>query len=211
MSKIIQSAICRTNRVYRPSPSLFYFPGLTSKPIWNNQYFPEISSTLEENYNTILTEYQSLVDNHSTSDYSTSEKDHQLHTGKWEWYSYIMKGQKQDGSPFKKYCPKTVKLLESFQQLKIMDNTPFSYCFFSRMHPTTTIASHTSPCNLRLRCHFPLIVPKQKNLDDDLCGMRVADQIVSWNIKKPIFFDDSYEHEGSFPFYLIFFRKLCSF
>ena len=40
-----------------------------------------------------------------------------------------------------------------------MAGTPFSFCFFSTLHAGAEIAAHSGPCNLRLRCHLPLIVP----------------------------------------------------
>jgi aspartate beta-hydroxylase len=194
MATIIQSAVCKTNRYFRPSPSLFYFPGLTSKPVWSGEKdFPHIQKTLVDSLDMIKEEYLSLVSHKTTvSDYHTQEEHNKLHQGKWEWFSYVMKGNKQLSSPFVQHCPKTTKLLESLESPRLMINTPFSYSFFSKLHPHSTIACHTSPCNLRIRCHLPLIVPKQS----DLCGIRVADKALQWKVGEPIFFDDSYEHEG---------------
>jgi aspartyl/asparaginyl beta-hydroxylase (cupin superfamily) len=203
MANLFKSAICVTNKAYRPYPSLFYFPGLTSKPVWKKEAFPLISDCLIANYQTILNEYLTLVNNNTESDYSTSTGDHKLHSGKWDWYSYVLKGKKQENSPFAKYCPETTKILNSFQNPRLMLNTPFSYSFFSILHPEATIASHTAPCNLRVRCHFPLIAPS----DSRLCGMRVADEILSWKAGNPIFFDDAYEHEG---FFRVFSALFCS-
>ena len=89
---------------------------------------------------------------------------------------------------------------------------------FSTLHPQTQIAPHSGPCNLRLRCHLPLIVPSTEcdvvdspdqmvAAKDDVfialeeakktmpCGMRVGDQIRCWEEGKAIVFDDTYEHE----------------
>jgi aspartyl/asparaginyl beta-hydroxylase (cupin superfamily) len=55
--------------------------------------------------------------------------------------------------------------------------------------------------NLRLRIHLPLIVPKDVKPDAysvnpvTKCGLRVGDQIRSWEEGKVIVLDDSYEHE----------------
>ncbi|CAM9782549.1 unnamed protein product, partial [Ectocarpus sp. 13 AM-2016] len=46
--------------------------------------------------------------------------------------------------------------------------TPFSFSFFSTLHGGSSIAAHTAPCNLRLRCHLPLTVP---STDPSQCGM----------------------------------------
>ena len=40
-----------------------------------------------------------------------------------------------------------------------MTDTPFSFAFFSTLHAGGEIGAHYGPCNLRLRCHLPLIVP----------------------------------------------------
>lgn len=41
---IIKSGLLKTNAKYRPSPSLFYFPGLTSRPFWNPKPFPWVQT-----------------------------------------------------------------------------------------------------------------------------------------------------------------------
>lgn len=37
---IVKSGLLKTNAKHRPSPSLFYFPGLPSRPFWNPRHFP---------------------------------------------------------------------------------------------------------------------------------------------------------------------------
>jgi aspartate beta-hydroxylase len=71
-----------------------------------------------------------------------------------------------------------------------MTGTPFSYTFFSTMHPKTSISSHYGATNLKLRCHFPLIVPEEAYL-------RVAGDPRPWEEGKMVIFDDSYEHEAA--------------
>lgn len=57
------------------------------------------------------------------------------------------------------------------------------------------ISPHYGPCNLRIRCHFPLIVPKEEdNNDNNLCGMTIGGENIKWKQGEPIFFDDCYEH-----------------
>jgi aspartyl/asparaginyl beta-hydroxylase (cupin superfamily) len=194
-AQLFQSAICRTNSAYRPNPSLFYFPGLNTQPVWSNKLFPAIVEILQRKHDTLLKEYLQLVDRYPKSDYDAGHEDQhkKLHKGDWEWHSYIIKGQKK--KIFSDYCPETVSLLESIQFPKLMTGTPFSFAFFSTMGGNTTIAPHSSPCNLRLRCHYPLILPKEGDL-----GIRIAGQIHRWKVGEPLFFDDCYEHEGNFLF-----------
>jgi hypothetical protein len=67
------------------------------------------------------------------------------------------------------------------------------------LHPGTSIAAHSGPCNLRLRCHFPLIVPKERESAPKthglMCGLRVGSEVHKWDEGKPLVFDDCYEHE----------------
>jgi len=131
----------------------------------------------------VLKEYRALQNANKKSDY---KEDAKLHTGQWSWSSYILKGERQP--EFAAHCPQTVELLEGFRRPTIMSETPFSFAFFSTMGPNATIAPHHGPCNLRLRCHFPLIVP-----DGDL-GMEVGGELVRWRVGEPVFFDDTFEH-----------------
>ena len=185
LATILQSAVCRTRVKSRPAPSLFYFPGLSSKPVWDTNQFswaPQLTS----NYNTILSEYKTLRASRSGSDYVTQEE-HKLHTGKWDWNSYIIKGKRQ--TEFAVHCPKTAEFLESIDSPSLMSGTPFSFAFFSTLHPHSTIAAHHGPCNLRVRCHFPLIIPTSGE-----CGMKVGDETVTWKNGEAVLFDDCYEH-----------------
>jgi aspartate beta-hydroxylase len=200
LATIFQSAMCRTRVRHRPWPSLFFFPGLATKPIWhhqdqnihaqdilNNKNHFRFLNELEASYNDILKEYYNLKSLEMKSDYGGDDK--KLHKGQWDWLSYVQKGSRQ--SNFAVHCPRTVELLESFSNPSLMLNTPFSFAFFSTMYPNSTIAAHTSPVNLRVRCHFPLIIPKEGD-----CGIRVADHVVRWKEGKAFLFDDSFEHEG---------------
>lgn len=170
---------------------MFFFPGLNTQPVWSNDLFPDIVQALKENKNTILDEYQTLLKNCPKSDYEVEDQHKRLHQGNWDWHSYVLKGNRQ--ADFAVHCPQTVSILESFQFPRLMTGTPFSFAFFSTMHPNTSINSHSSPCNLRLRCHFPLLLPKEGDL-----GIRIADKTVRWQEGEPIFFDDCYDHEGNF-------------
>ena len=99
-----------------------------------------------------------------------------------------------------------------------MSQTPFSFSFFSTLAGQSEISPHYGPCNLRIRCHFPLIVPPGD------CGMEIAgkqvfcyQQIerltfmitfilylkVQWTPGKPVFFDDCYQHRGNYIFSLL--------
>jgi aspartate beta-hydroxylase len=187
LATILKSAICRTKVRHRPAPSKFYFPGLSTSSTFDPRLFP-VSEVLQNSFNVILKEYKDLRSISKESDYANEEN--QLHKGRWDWNTYISQGTRD--ATFASQCPKTVELLESMSFPRLMSGTPYSYTFFSTMHKHSSIAAHNGPCNLRIRCHFPLIVPQGD------CGMQVGDEIVRWVPGQPVFFDDCYEHKGIF-------------
>jgi aspartyl/asparaginyl beta-hydroxylase (cupin superfamily) len=163
------------------------------------------------NFSTILEEYKSILEmnnNETKSDYVLSKDEHKLNNGEWSWDSFILKGKKQQN--FSTKYPKTAKILESFllEKPKLMSETPFSYAFFSTLKKESKISPHYGPCNLRVRCHFPLIIPKGD------CGMEVGGKVIKWEEGVPLFFDDCYEHSGKYirPFLLcMFYFEICTF
>lgn len=185
---IVQSGLLRTNARYRPSPTLFSFPGLRGLPVWPTNFFAEHAQKLQTHYDAILDEYRK-IEKMRASDYL--EGDHALINGKWDWHSYALKGRRQ--ADFAALCPTTTSLLESFSSPRLMLGTPFSYAFFSTLHPGSKISPHSAPCNLRVRCHFPLVVPQNVSVEE--CGMRVGEETLQWKAGEPIFFDDAFEHE----------------
>ncbi|CAI5727240.1 unnamed protein product [Peronospora destructor] len=165
---LLRSALCLTTARQRPSPTLFYFPGLTSTP-WHDP-------------NTFTWERDGLAKN--SNDYKVYDKEHQLHEGQWDWLPYVTQGRRQ--ADFALQCPKTVEILESIPDF--MAESPFAYSFFSILKPKSSIKAHSAPCNIRLRCHFPLMVPEG-------CGIRVGDETRHWKEGKAFVLDDSFDHE----------------
>mmetsp|Transcript_6839 Transcript_6839/g.10277 ORF Transcript_6839/g.10277 Transcript_6839/m.10277 type:complete len:174 (+) Transcript_6839:82-603(+) len=164
MADIVQSAMCKTFIIPRPMPSIFFFPGLHAQPLYENKHF-EFTNILKKRTSIIIKEYEKWHSKPSTvSDYKLKTDEHTLHKGSWEWSSYIMKGVKQ--TEFAVNCPETTLALESVPGL--MHSVPFSYAFFSTLKKNSQIAPHTGPCNIRLRCHLPLVVP------DGDCGMNIG-------------------------------------
>ena len=186
IATLIQSAMLKTPRkIHRPYPSIFYYPGLSSsKKVYNPADFA-FAKTIEQNTSKILEEYRRLQESGVESDYDTSrDESHKLHEGSWSWNSYITKGHRQ--ADFASRCTTTVEILESVPTL--MTGTPFSFAFFSSLQGNSKISAHHGPCNLRLRCHLPLIVP------DGDCGMEIGGEVVRWEEGKLLIFDDCYEH-----------------
>lgn len=185
---LVQSAMCKIGaNLRRPHPSLFFYPGLSSPaPVVPNRLFPHITETLKSAHFDILAEYQRLQTSPlgSKSDYSETNEHKKLHEGSWDWQSYVQKGQRSPD--FAAQCPKTCEALESLPNF--MTGTPFSFAFFSTLGEGASIAAHTGPCNLRLRVHYPLVVPEGD------CGMQVGQADVSWAVGEPVIFDDAYMH-----------------
>jgi len=184
-ARILASKICKTVGFHRPFPSLFYFPGLISKPYHDSQSFPFLG-LLQKNYNVIRKEYEDNKDRYKVNDWQEGEDEHKLEAGEWQWLAYMKKGQKNKG--FSEIFPQTSKILGEIEDL--CSEVPFSYAYYSVMKPKTSIPHHFGPCNIRLRCHFPLIVPED-------CFMRVAGNPQHWEEGKLIVFDDTYEHEAA--------------
>jgi aspartyl/asparaginyl beta-hydroxylase (cupin superfamily) len=194
---LVRSGMLRTTAAHRPAPSLFYYPGLTSRPRWDPETFPwlrPLVSAVPE----IAREYQGMKAK-VPSDYSLKKDEHTLHGGgSWDWHSFILKGRIQ--SPFQVLAPNTASLLQQ-QVPDLLVGPPFAYAFFSTLGPGTKIAPHYGPCNIRLRVHLPLIVPA--NASSGACGpdepgtigMRIAGETVRWEAGRPVVFDDTYEHE----------------
>ena len=119
--------------------------------------------------------------NSNVSKGGTNEHDMHLlnQGGKWDWHSYMTKGNVLIPSPqissFQQTFPQTSSILEAlrsnstsdttnfnpFLRNQLLEHVPFGYVFFSTLHEQTQILPHTSPINFRLRIHVPLYVPKQ--------------------------------------------------
>jgi len=113
LAQVFKSAILKTTAPpARPEPSLFFLPGLSSRA-WHDpsdECFSWIKD-VEAHYEPILKEYRELVARADVaSDYDVTDSEHQLHDGKWDWYSYILKGKRVD--KFREHCPITTVCME---------------------------------------------------------------------------------------------------
>ena len=190
-ANIFRSGVLRTagaDAVRRPAPSLFAFLGLEARP-WHDtgvgtRHGEGWACALEAETGAIRDEY--LAYRASTgSDYELKGDEHSLHDGQWEWRSFIKKGQKDPA--FAEACPRTAAALEAVPGLQT--GIPFAYSFFSSMGSGAHIATHTAPCNIRLRGHLPLIVP-----DGDV-GITVGGETRRYKEGELLLFDDAYPHE----------------
>lgn len=204
--------------VSRPNPSLFYLPGLRSLPFWtpphsadgggknnsvafNDPTLKGIVTHVESYADAIREEYLTCCDIvKSDYDGASDSGERALHTGQWDWHSYILNGKKQ--LPFTEVCPITTQCLREIDPNVFFDKTPFAFAFFSTLNSNTSIKAHTGPMNLRLRFHLPLIAPTTNNVHNPpkekkpyKCGIRCGNQYRQWIPNKAIILDDSYDHE----------------
>ena len=85
-AQLFKSAICRTNCIPRPNPTLLFFPGLDNRhSVIPNSMFPDITKSLQSNYDVILQEFLNLKSIGANNDYDVG--DHKLHEGDWKWHS----------------------------------------------------------------------------------------------------------------------------
>jgi len=176
-----------------------FLPGLRSLPFWtsfdgtNNRVafqdpmVTHVVEYLEGHVATFQQEYTQKQDS-VPSDYKAGgEHDTKLHSGDWDWRSYLTQGVVQP--QFVQHFPETCRILEVLRKDQLLfEGTPFGFCFFSSLHPKSSIQAHTAPMNFRLRLHLPLVVPEN-------CGIRVGPMSQKWVEGKAMVLDDSYEHQ----------------
>lgn len=193
-ARLLASRVLKVPGAVRPSPSLFHYPGLTARP-WHERTSPWVApwvGALEAAAPAITREYLALREGGALppSDYEAEASDHggALHTGdaEWHWASLIDRGRRRDGMWAR--CPETAEALSAVPGLCV-GTMPFAFAFFSTLAPGSRIAPHTSPANLRVRVHLPLIVP-----EPEACGIVVGGEARRWEEGKALVFDDAFEH-----------------
>ena len=156
---IIKSALCKTRVHPRPSPTLFFFPGLSStSPIIPPQTLP-FAETLASMTPVILQEYHALRQAmearrtqssphplpssppSSSSDYN-APGEHKLHAGHWEWHSFIDKGIVNPD--FVSHCPETVNDCYEHSVSTTHMKTVWSSSSTSGREPTSCSSSSSS-------------------------------------------------------------------
>jgi Aspartyl/Asparaginyl beta-hydroxylase len=215
MSNVVKGPSLILTSLHRPEPTLMILPGLRSLPFWTNRdgqvayQDPQVTNIvnhLQLHVSSIRDEYLTVSPSLSSSDYDKSKTstkssgvehgtDGSLHTGSWDWHSYLLHGQVQ--KPFTEQFPITTRVLGDIGA-DLFDQTPFGFCFFSKLSAKSTIQPHTSPINFRLRIHLPLIVPSPESSSAATVpqiGIRVGPSTQAWVPNQAMVLDDSYDHE----------------
>jgi hypothetical protein len=243
---VVQGPSLLRTPLSRPQPSLLFLPGLRSLPYWtsdddsrmplqegpagrrrvayNDPTVTHVVRHLESHAAAIRDEF--LRVSPTQSDYQTNGHgggDTSLHHGRWDWQSYMSKGNVQ--GRFVETFPVTSAVLNELRTDHLLfEGTPFGFAFFSTLHPQSRIDAHAAPMNLRLRVHLPLVVPPDEEETYDtggaedggttegtppasssssssgrrrpLCGMEVGTHHPPrrWRVGSAVVFDDSYLH-----------------
>lgn len=221
MANVVQGPSLLLTSLHRPEPTLMMLPGLRSLPFWTNStgqvayqdpQMTQIVQHLQHHVQDIRAEYQAVAKRGSmTSDYDASSSssstttttagtehaDASLHTGSWDWQSYLLHGQVQP--QFCEQFPITTRILQGIDPNHLFTKTPFGFCFFSKLSGHSTIQSHTSPVNFRLRIHLPITVPATTPTSTSATttelGIRVGPMTQTWIPDHAMILDDSYHHE----------------
>ena len=141
---------------------------------------PELK-ILETNYATILEELNNLRKSTSRKYWWETFPDYvgENSKSKWQVFSFQFFGIKHPLNC--SLCPKTYAILKQIPHLISAD--------FSYLPANIHIKPHKGFTQMVLRAHLGLIIP-------DKCGIRVGDEIKTWEKGKMLIFDDSFEHEA---------------
>ena len=133
------------NSTFAQNPNVFYCRELQSAPFWDSDVF-EDTSILESNFDVILAEFQSIVNNKSVSGWKRND----TNTGSWEVFHLINQGTTVEQNA--QQCPETMSLISELPS--VMAKNVFGNVSFSVVQPSTVISEHYGPTNIRLRCHL---------------------------------------------------------
>lgn len=158
----------------RPTFELLH---LQNTPFCDSETFVLDVCQLQASYRNILKEYQRI------SDENPNWKTNSTPKGRWKAFYLVNQGQTIEENVAE--CPETYKVLQNLQNF--MNGCVYGNACFSVVYPGTQISEHYGPCNLRVRCHLGLDVPKG-------CELVVDGVNKFWEPGKCLLFDDSYLH-----------------
>ena len=138
---------------------------------------------LVQNFATIKNELLNLIESNSEEFWLRTFPDY-VSSGKkkaWKVFSFIFFNMKFPTHA--KLCPKTAEILYSIPEI--------ISCDYSFLEANTHILPHKGYSKMVLRCHLPIIVP-----NEELCSIRVGNEIRHWKEGELLIFDDSFDHEA---------------
>lgn len=152
----------------------------------NPQYFYDLAQfkelkVLEDNYQTILEEVNSLRKNADNGYWLDSFPHYLKPESKNSWHVFTFRFFSIKHPLNCKLCHKTAEILNKIPGLISAD--------FSYLPPHTYIKPHKGFTKMVIRVHLGLIIPED-------CGIKVGDITKTWQEGKLLIFDDSFEHEA---------------
>lgn len=180
ISPVFRGRRGRQSELPLQDPTWFAVDSLCAFPFHMNETFQFIH-VLEHNFHVIRAEALSIMENQEKIVSIPSRK-----SGKWEAFNFLKQGKTIQKNCVQ--CPQTSQILEGIPSL--IRGCSLGYAYFSILHPDTLI-HHCSPCNLKLRCVLPLLVPTGHS-----CGLTVAGQERQLIEGKVVVYDDSFVHSS---------------
>lgn len=103
------------------------------------------------------------------------------------WLYYALHGE---GAPeeHRERCPATSRACAAVPN---MQNAGFS-----RFRPGTHLFPHRGELTGVLRCHLPIVVPRDGSGEGSTAGLRVAGETRRWKPGRCLVFDDTHEHDA---------------
>ena len=171
------------------APPLFLVPGVKSERYFETSAFPGVEEVATRTQ-VILDEFLSLEQNKAglLSSSLNGLAGHDMtgsRIGRWSMIPLI-----RDGKPVEEFawhCPQTLAAAQALDMPKLGLISPSLH--FSILEPNSRIARHIGITNARVIVHFPLIVPSD-------CGFRVGGETRTWEVGRPMIFDDMTAHEA---------------
>lgn len=162
-----------------------FFPDITNIP-WHSDGLPWMKH-LEDNYETIRTELQALVDQRYSFEnygpqYDVSSDIPQKTGGSlagWNAFYFYRAGRRIDKSCAQ--CPLTAEILQAVPVAQ--------EALFSVLQPDTHIPEHSDDLNFFLTCHMGIKIPEG-------CALRVGTETRPWREGKTMLFNTSFLHEA---------------
>ncbi len=159
------------------NPHIWTVPNLSRLSFWNPNTISELQNISKFAFKKVMEDFQRV------NSIEFGWKQNSTASGRWRIYPLFNQGRKIDENCLN--CFETVKIVTSIQSF--MHDCVFGNMLFSVLDPNSSIEPHTGPCNFRLRCHLPLIVPSGYKI-------QVATDTQEWKTGELMVFDDSLVH-----------------
>ena len=134
--------------------------------------------------------FDSAVYKHATTSQQQQQQNQQQQA---EWSSiYLYRQGIKQVETCNTYFPITTNILETMCPHHMGGKCGFGSIYLSKLKQNTKVVEHCGPTNVRLRCHLPLVVPKNTSGS----YLKVGEHCVTWEEGIPILFDDSFVHSA---------------